>query len=67
MCDEERQRQVLCRPCERLYPVEMRNVDVVKSVGAGNMDIVEEKVEGGEKRSKRRAAVDAYWKTKAKL
>ena len=26
------QRQVFCRPCEHLYPVEMRNVDEVKDV-----------------------------------
>ena len=45
-------RQVLCRPCEHLYPVEMRNVDEVKDVCGRDMDVVEEKAVGVEKRIK---------------
>ena len=62
-------KQVLCRPCVHLYPVEMRNVDVddVAEVVGDKMDRVDEKDECVGRRLKRNAAVDARWKTKAML
>ena len=60
-------RQVLCRPCEHLYPVEMRNGDDIKDVCGRDMDVVDEKAVGVEKRLKRGAALDARCKTKAML